>query len=95
MRRTRLDKDIIPLSEFRSKAASCIDRIKETRRAIVLTQRGHSAAVLVDVREYERILDELELLRDITLADRQFSEGLAVSHEEARGRVLSRITRER
>jgi antitoxin YefM len=95
MRRTRLDRDIVPLSEFRSTAASCIDRVKETRRAIVLTQRGHSTAVLVDVREYERLLEELELLRDIAVADRQFSEGLAVDHEDARGRVLSRISRER
>ena len=93
MRRTRLDQDIVPLSEFRAKAASCIDRVQETRRALVLTQRGRSAAVLVDVREYERILDELELLRDIAVADRQLSEGLGIEHEEARERVLSRINR--
>jgi antitoxin YefM len=90
MGRPKLDEDIIPLSEFRANAASCVSRVQETRRPLVLTQRGHSAAVLVDVAEYERLLEEIELLRDITKADRQFEEAQGIPHDEARARLRNR-----
>ena len=46
-----LDSDIKPLSEFRANAAIFVKHVKETKRPLVLTQRGKSAAVLLDVSE--------------------------------------------
>ena len=60
MRRIRLDKDIRPVTEFRAHAASILRQVQEGRRAVVLTQRGHAAAVLVDVSEYEALIAELD-----------------------------------
>lgn len=93
MRRVRLDEDIRPLTEFRANAAALIDRVRETQRALVLTQRGHSTAVVVDVREYERLLEELELLRDLQTAETQIVEGRGVDHEQAREIALSALNR--
>jgi len=90
MARLKLDEDIKPLSEFRSNAAALLQRLRETKRPLVLTQRGHSAAVVVDVAEYERLVDELELLRDVRLAEEQLARGEGVPHEEAKRRLLSR-----
>src|SRR5262249_47739697 len=56
-----LEEDIRPLSEFRADAAAMIQKIRETGRALVLTQRGHSSAVVLAIREYQQLLDELEL----------------------------------
>ena len=91
MRRVNLREDIKPVSEFRAKAAALLQRIRETKRALVLTQRGRSAAVVLDVGEYERLLEELELLRDIHAAEQQLAEGQGVPHEEARQQVLSSL----
>ena len=38
--------DIRPLSEVRANAAGMIERVRKSRRPLVLTQRGHTAAVV-------------------------------------------------
>ena len=91
MRRIKLDEDITPLSEFRSRVASFIDKVRETKRPLVITQRGKSAAVILDVSEYESLLEQLELLRDVQLGEAQIKEGRGVSHEEARKQILESI----
>ncbi|MEX0646909.1 MAG: type II toxin-antitoxin system Phd/YefM family antitoxin [Balneolaceae bacterium] len=63
--RIEIDQDIQPLSEFRKHAADFIDRIKKQKRSIVLTQHGKSAAVLVDVSEYQRMVDKIDLMEEL------------------------------
>lgn len=93
MDRLRLDEDIKPLSEFRANAAALVERVRETRRPLVLTQRGHSTAVLLGVADYERLLDELEMMRDVHQAERQLGQGLGVPHEQAKARILATFKR--
>src|SRR3954451_9026093 len=91
MHRVNLEEDIRPLSEFRADAAGMIQRVRETKRVLVLTQRGHSSAVVLDIGEYQHLLDELELLRDICIAARQIGDGQGVSHREALSQALARL----
>jgi antitoxin YefM len=91
MRRIQLDEDIRPLSEFRSHVASFIDKVRETKRPLVITQRGKSAAVILDVAEYESLLEQIELLRDVQTGEAQIKEGLGVSHDAAAKQVLESI----
>ncbi len=93
MQRLHLDKDIKPLSEFRANAATLVQNLRDTKRPLVLTQRGRSAAVLLDVGEYERLLDELELARDVRVAEKQLDAGEGIDHEAAREHVLARFAR--
>lgn len=93
MKRIHLEQDIRPLSEFRSNAAALLRQIRDTKRSLVLTQRGHSTAVVVDVAEYERLVEELELLRDIHAAEQQIAQGAGIPHGEARKQVLSKLSR--
>lgn len=83
MKSVNLSEDIQPLSEFRANAAAMLRRVRDSRRPLVLTQRGHSAAVVLDVRQYESLLEELELLRDVDRAEQQISAGEGVEHQEA------------
>ena len=91
MQRLRPTEDIRPLSEFRANAAALMEQIRTTRRPLVLTQRGHSTAVLLDVSEYERLVDEVELLREVRLAERQLERGEGVPHDEAQRQVLAAL----
>ncbi len=93
MRRIQLNEDIKPVTEFRANAAALIDQVRATRRPLVLTQRGYSAAVVIDVAEYERLLEEIDLLRDIQTAEAQVAAGEGVPHEEARAQVLTALQR--
>lgn len=91
MLRVRVDEDIRPLSEFRAGIATFVKQIHETRRPMVLTQRGRGVAVLVNVQEYERMQARLELLEEIYKAEEQLANGEGISHNEAKSRVLGRL----
>jgi len=86
-----LDEDIQPLSEFRKNSAQYISKLKKENRTIVLTQHGKSTAVLVDVVEYQRMLDKLDLMEDLIEAERQIVSGDVVSHEEATRQILNNL----
>jgi prevent-host-death family protein len=93
MSRVHVDADIRPLSEFRAGVATFVKQIHETRRPMVLTQRGRGVAVLVDVQEYERMQERLEVLEEVYKAEEQIGCGAGISHQDAKSRVLNRLTR--
>jgi prevent-host-death family protein len=85
-----LEKDIQPVSKFRSNTAEMLKRVQESRRPIILTQHGRSAAVLLDVATYQAMADELGELRDITQGLDDKKAGRVVDHDEARAQMLER-----
>lgn len=89
--RLRPTEDVRPLSEFRANAASVVQQVKGTKRPVILTVHGRSAAVLLDVGEYDALMDQLELLRDVRTAEVQLRKGQGVSHARAQARILSRL----
>ncbi|TXM41774.1 type II toxin-antitoxin system Phd/YefM family antitoxin [Vibrio parahaemolyticus] len=91
MSRIHFDQDIQPLSEFRASVASYIKQINETRRPLVITQRGKGVAVVLDVAEYEAMQEKIELLEEMRTAEAQLASGLGVSNDDARAQVLGRI----
>ncbi|MEM0516107.1 type II toxin-antitoxin system Phd/YefM family antitoxin [Pseudoalteromonas sp. YIC-827] len=91
MSRIHFDQDIQPLSEFRAGVASYIKQINETRRPLVITQRGRGVAVVLDVAEYEAMQEKIELLEEMRTAEAQLASALGVSNEDARAQVLGRI----
>ncbi len=93
MSRIQLDEDIKPLSEFRANVTSFIDKVRETKRPIVITQRGKSAAILLDVSEYEALMQKIELLTDIHDAEKQLADGRGVGHEKAKQLIRSRLSK--
>ena len=93
MQRVLLDQDIKPLSEFRANAAAFIKQVQTTKRPLVITSHGKSAAVLLDVVEYEALVEKGEVLQDIHTAERQLEEGKGLRHEKAKSRVLESLRR--
>ena len=91
MQRVVLDQDVKPISEFRANAASLVQQVRRTKRPLVITQQGRSAAVLLDVAEYEKLLARLELLQDIHTAEEQIDNNQAISHTAARKKALERF----
>jgi antitoxin YefM len=84
-------EDVRPLSEVRAQIAAVVEQVQDTHRPVILTQRGRSAAVLLDVETYEGILEELELLRDIRAAEQEIAAGQGVAHSQARAEILKRL----
>lgn len=82
MYKIQLDQDIQPLSEFRSKVAFYFEKVMKTKRPLIITQNGKSTAILLDVSESQSMIDKLEVLSDIKLAEAQLSQGKEISHKE-------------
>ncbi|MCG8334016.1 MAG: type II toxin-antitoxin system Phd/YefM family antitoxin [Proteobacteria bacterium] len=91
MARINLNQDIKPLSEFRANATACIKQVHDTKRPIVITQHGKSSAVLLDVDEYESLIEKLELLQDVRLAESQISNDQGVSHGQVKKQILAKL----
>jgi len=91
MQRLRVDQDIRPLSEFRAGVATFFKQIKETKRPLVITQHGKGVGVLLDVQEYEKMQETIELLQDVQKSVAQINEGQGIEHNKAKKHVLSRL----
>jgi antitoxin YefM len=93
MTAVRLSRDVRPLTEFRANAAAFVETVQGTKQPLVLTQRGRGVAVLLGVDAFERLIDELELLRDVRDAEEQVEEGLAREHARVETRLRSMLGR--
>ena len=86
-------EDIRSLSDFRSNVSSFISHVRESKRPMILTQHGRSAAVLIDVGAYEALVERAELLEDIRHAEAEIKEGKGIPHSEVKADLLSRFKR--
>lgn len=93
MKQINLENDIKPLSEFRANAAKFLKQVKETKRPLILTQHGKSSAVLVDVAEYQAIIEKLDLLQEVQVAERQIAEGKYFTNDQVQERLLARYNK--
>ena len=93
MKRPRLDKDLKTLSEFRAHATACIQQVQKTKRPMVITHNGKSAAVLIEVSEYETLLDRIDLLEEVRAGEAQIDAGKGIPHRKALDTVRKKIRR--
>jgi prevent-host-death family protein len=91
MARVRPTQDIRPLADFRANLAAVVRQVQQTKRPVILTQHGRSAAVLVDAAEYEALLERAELLEDVRVAEAEVASGRGMAHSKAKAAVLARV----
>ena len=88
MYKIHLRKDFQSLSEFRSKPGAYIAQVNKSNRPMVITHHGKTAAVLLNVDLYESLVDEIELLKEISKAEREIERGEVIDHSTAKKRLL-------
>ena len=79
----RFSEDIKQVSELKTKSAEIIGQIRRTRRPVLLTRRGRGVAVLLDVDEYERLVERQSFVEAVEAGAEAASEGDLHPHEEA------------
>jgi antitoxin YefM len=82
--------DVRPVTEFRAHTSAVLEQIHATKRPVILTQHGRSAAVLLDVAVYESLVDEVAVIRDIRVAEAQLDAGMGIPHEVVEKRLRER-----
>jgi len=91
MQRLKIDRDIRPMSEFRTGIASFLKQVHDTKRPMIITQHGKGVAVLLDVNEYEAMQEKIELLQDIQTSISQLESGAGMENNDAKAMVLKRV----
>ena len=91
MAKLKPSEDIVPLSEFRANMAATMSQLRDTGRPVVLTEHGRSAAVLLGISDYEALLDEVDLLRDIREAEEQLAAGRGLPNTRAKADLKRRL----
>ncbi len=90
MQQINYQSDIKPLTEFRANAKDFVNQVRESKRPIILTQHGKSSAILIDVSEYQAMVDKLELLQEIQVAEQQISDGNTLTNGQVEKRLSKR-----
>jgi prevent-host-death family protein len=91
MKTIDLSAGVIPLSEFRANVTKCVEKVRETHRPIMLTQHGRSVSILMNVDEYSMMVDTIDLLKDVQIAERQLENGEGIPHNIAKKRLIQSI----
>ena len=58
-----ITEDIRSITDLKRKTNSVLEQIHETKRPVILTVNGKAEAVLMDAKEYEKIIAAFGLLK--------------------------------
>jgi prevent-host-death family protein len=87
-----ITKDIQPLTTFRNNSVKMMQRLKKTKRPIILTVNGKPEAVVQDAAAYQRLLD-LAAAADVNEAIRQGLEDMREGRTRPADEVFEEMRR--
>ncbi len=73
-----LAKDVKPISELKRDTAGVVRYVAITGRPVLITQKGLSVAVVVDVEDYQNEKAKLRLLEALARGEKDVREGKTV-----------------
>ena len=88
LNRIQLNEDII---EFRYNVSDIIKKAKVTKRPMLITQNGKGSVVMIDVNEYERLLETLEITKAVKRAEEDIKAGRTTIHKNAVDKIIKSI----
>ena len=80
---TRFSEDVRTVSELKTKASEIVEQVNRSRRPVLLTRRGHGIAVLVELEEYELLVDRARFVGAVEVGLRAAADGELHPNEEA------------
>jgi prevent-host-death family protein len=83
----RFSEDVRPITELKVKAAEIVNQARDSKRPVLLTRRGRGVAVLLDLHEYEKLVDRAAFVDAVKAGAQAASVGDLYPHEEAK-RIL-------
>ena len=83
---------LVPVTEVKRRATDVIASLKKIREAVMVTEHGREAAVMVDVATWNSLQKRLEVLDLVAKGVADLRAGRVVSQEDAKLR-LARFAR--
>ena len=75
------------VTTLKRQTTELLDRLKEEREPILITQHGVPSAYLVDVESYDKLQRRVAVLEGIARGERAIEQGRVVTHVKARARM--------
>ena len=85
----RLSEDIKPISYVKAKSAEVLQQVN-TSGPVIITQNGEASAVLMGVKDYEQLQEDLALLKMLAMGKKSLDEGHATPAREVAARLRAR-----
>ena len=82
---------IRPSSELRNKYNEVVRECREKNTATILTVNGKGDSVILGLEKYQEIMDELELLRELAMAEEDVREGRVAPFAQSVDRIRRKI----
>ncbi len=82
MRNIRVSENIIPVSEFKARAAECLRRLSESSEPLVITQNGKAAGVLLSPAAYDEFTERYRFMKAVEQGLSDVDAGRVTSHED-------------
>jgi len=64
-----LTEDIKPISYVKTHTAQIMKQLGEKNNPVVITQNGEAKAVIMDVKQYQKIIDTINLLKILSIGE--------------------------
>ena len=82
-----LMEDIRPISYVKSHTAEVMRQIGEKNNPMIITQNGEAKAVLMDVKQYQNIIDTINLLKILSIGENDLKNNRIYTHEEVQKKI--------
>jgi prevent-host-death family protein len=70
----KLSKSVKPISYLKAHASEIFNHLNEDRETLIITQNGEAKAALVDIHEYEQMMESLAMLKMIAQSKKSIQE---------------------
>ena len=84
-------EDIVPLSSFRADVTRLMSQTRQTHRPVIVTQNGRAANVFLDVADYQRLIDRVDLMTDICKGEKDIAAGRVYATGDVRNAVAAEL----
>ena len=82
-----LVEDIRPISYVKSHTAEVMKQVMEKNNPMVITQNGEAKVVLMDVKQYQNIINAVNLMKIISIGENDIKNGRFYTHEELKRKI--------
>jgi prevent-host-death family protein len=89
MRDVNVAEGIVPLGEFKAKAAQILRELGDSNEPLIITQNGRPAAVMLSPAAFEEVRERQRLLEAVAEGIADLDEGRVVDHKDVRAWLKS------
>jgi prevent-host-death family protein len=82
-----LVKDIKPISYVKAHTAEVFKQVENNNHPVVITQNGEARAVLMDIRQYQNMMDAINLSKILSIGENDIKNGRYITQEELDAKI--------